>query len=113
MNLQIAESLVQLISPPGPQRQSRLWFPASQELPAPLALGCPGLLGAERGGQWPWGGCLSGCRRALVRLVGWHSFRLLCSPALSNVVDSWKMLKVKLAPTVWACARGSWDVTRK
>ena len=37
----------------------------------------------------------------------------LCLCALSNVVDSWKMLIVKLAPTVWVCATGSWDVTRK
>ena len=48
-----------------------------------------------------------------MQVVGLHSFRLLCSPALSNVVDSWKMLKVKLAPTVWVCARGNWYVTRK
>lgn len=111
--MQIAENLVQLISPPGPQGQCLLWFPASQQLPAPLALGCPGLLGAERGGERGWRDSLSSSRRALVWLEGFHSFRLLCSPALSNVVDSWKMLKVKLAPTVWVCARGSWDVTRK
>ena len=64
------------------------------QLPAPLALG-----GGERGGQWGWGGSLSGSRRALVWLMGFHSLRLpFCSHAQNHIlVDLWKLCKVKQA----------------
>ena len=37
-----------------------------------LALGCPHPGGAERGGLWGWGDGLSGSRRVLVWLMGFH-----------------------------------------
>ena len=69
------------------------------QLPAPLALGCPGLGGVERGGQCGWGDSLSGSRRALVWLMGFHPLRLqFCSHAQNHIlVDLWKLFKVKQA----------------
>ena len=72
------------------------------QLPAPLALGCPGLGGVERGGQCGWGDSLSGSRRALVWLMGFHPLRFhplrfqFGSHAQNHIlVDLWKMFKGK------------------
>ena len=84
------------------------------QLPAPLALGCPGLGGVERGGQCGWGDSLSGSRRALVWLMGFHPPRLqFCSHAQNLIlVDLWKLFKVKQALLV-ETVQGVAEVSKK
>lgn len=59
-----------------------------------------------------WGTGQEGAAGLLGMMV-FHFLRLLLFTCLSNVVDSWKMPKVKLATTGWRCGRGSWGVRRK
>ena len=84
------------------------------QIPAPLALGCPGLGGVERGGQCGWGDSLSGSRRALVWLMGFHPPRLqFCSHARNHIlVDLWKLFKVKQALLV-ETVQGVAEVSKK
>ena len=97
-----------LISGPGTPSQCPLWLPIlSRSLPQP-DLGSPA--GSvlhwqvqRGGGRWCRGQC-GGQEGAGVLFS--QGFSGLC--ALSNVVDSWKRLEVKPAPTGWGCASGGW-----
>ena len=84
------------------------------QLPAPLALGCPGLGGVERGGQCGWGDSLSGSRRALVWLIGFHPLRFQFGSHAQNhiLVDLWKLFKVKQALLV-ETVQGVVEVSKK
>ena len=84
------------------------------QLPAPLALGCPGLGGVERGGQCGWGDSLSGSRRALVWLMGFHPLRFQFGSHAQNhiLVDLWKLFKVKQALLV-ETVQGVAEVSKK
>ena len=111
-NLQITESVVQLILQTGP-----CWA-VSPAVSNVSETSCPNLPWAAlawevRIEEGSGGGSdsLNGSWRGL---ICWWSFifsGFFCLYSLLNVVDSWKTLK--LAPTSWGCARGSWGVTRK
>ena len=84
------------------------------QLPAPLALGCPGLGGVERGGQCGWGDSLSGSRRALVWLMGFHPLRFQFGSHAQNhiLVDLCKLFEVKQALLV-ETVQGVAEVSKK
>ena len=98
--MEITESFVCLTSLPGSTRQCLLWLPTSEQLPSALGLGCPERGGTEREGTGGGGDSLGG-GRGLVWLLVCYFLRLFCVHALSNVVDSWKMFKLKPTPTGW------------